>query len=39
MLILSKNVDQIIVRNRVFECLLSPDWRQKAIVNTVSNDF
>ena len=28
-----------IVRNRVFDCHLSPDWRQMAIKNTVSIDF
>ena len=28
-----------IVRNRVFDCLLSPDWRQMAMENTVSSDF
>ena len=28
-----------IIRNRVFDCHLSPDWRQKAIENTVSSDF
>ena len=28
-----------IVRNRVFDCYLSPDWRQMAIKNTVSSDF
>ena len=28
-----------IVRNRVFDCHLSPDWRQMAIDNTVSSDF
>ena len=28
-----------IVRNRVFDCLLSSDWRQMAIENTVSSDF
>ena len=28
-----------IVRNRVFECHLSPDWRQMTIENTVSIDF
>ena len=34
-LILSTNV----VRNRVFDCHLSPDWRQMAIEKTVSSDF
>ena len=40
-----KNIDTFdkhrskIVRNRVFDCHLSPDWRQMAIENTVSNDF
>ena len=28
-----------IVRNRVFDCLLSPDWRQMAIENAISSDF
>ena len=28
-----------IVRNRGFNCHLSPEWRQMAIENTVSNDF
>ena len=28
-----------IVRNRVFDCQLSPDWRQMATENTVSSDF
>ena len=28
-----------IVRNRVFDCHLSPDWRQMAIENTVSSNF
>ena len=28
-----------IVRNRVFDYLLSSDWRQMAIKNTVSGDF
>ena len=27
------------IRNRVFDCHLSPDWRQMAIKNNVSNDF
>ena len=27
------------VRNSVFDCHLSPDWRQAAIENTVSSDF
>ena len=27
------------VRNSVFDCHLSPGWRQMAIENTVSNDF
>ena len=39
MLILSTNVDKKITRNRVFDCNLSPDWRQMAIKNTVSRDF
>ena len=38
-LILSTNVDKKIVRNRVFHCHLSPNWRQMAIENTVSSDF
>ena len=36
------NIDKCrskIVRNRVFDCHLSPDWRQMAIKNTVSSDF
>ena len=36
------NIDQHrskIVRNRVFHCHLSLDWRQMAIENTVSIDF
>ena len=35
------NIDERskIVRNRVFDCRLSPDWRQNAIENTVSSDF
>ena len=37
-LILSTNIDKK-VRNRVFYCHLSPDWRQMAIENSVSNDF
>ena len=37
-LILSTNVDQRF-RNRGFDCHLSADWRQKAIINTVSIDF
>ena len=28
-----------IVRNRVFNCHLLPDWRQMAIQNTVSSDL
>ena len=28
-----------IVRNRVFDCHLSPDWRQMAIEKNISNDF
>ena len=28
-----------IVKNRVFDCHLSPDWRQMAIENTVSIEF
>ena len=28
-----------IVRNSVFDCYLSPEWRQMAIKNTVSSDF
>ena len=28
-----------LVRNRVVDCHLSPDWRQIAIENTVSSDF
>ena len=28
-----------IVRNRVFDCHLSPDWQQMTIENTVSSDF
>ena len=35
----SVNVDKKIVRNRVFDCHLSPYWRQMAIENTVSIDF
>ena len=27
------------LRNRVFDCLLSPDWRLMAIENTVSSGF
>ena len=27
------------LRNRVFDCHLSSDWRQMAIKNTVSSDF
>ena len=37
-LILSTNLDKII-RNRGFDCCLSPDWRQMSIKNTVFNDF
>ena len=36
--ILSTTVDQKKVRNRDFDCHLSPDWRQMAIENTVSRD-
>ena len=32
-------IDKKIVRNRVFHCHLSPDWRQMAMENTVSNNF
>ena len=28
-----------IIRNRVFDCCLSSDWRQMAIENTVSSDL
>ena len=28
-----------IVKNRVFDCHLSPDWRQMATEHTVSSDF
>ena len=28
-----------IVRNSVFDCHLSPDWRQMAIENIISSDF
>ena len=28
-----------IARNRVFDCHLSPNWRQIAIENTVFSDF
>ena len=28
-----------IARNSVFDCHLSPDWRQMAIKNSVSNNF
>ena len=47
-LILLTNVDKkslgtvfliAIVRNRVFDCRLSPDWRQMEIKNSVSSDF
>ena len=34
--ILSRNVDKKNVRTRVFDCHLSPHWRQMAIKNTVS---
>ena len=40
-----KNVNTInerrskIVRNRVFDCHFSPDWRQMTIENTVSSVF
>ena len=37
-LILSTNVDKK-VRNRVFDCHLSPDWRQMAIENAVLANF
>ena len=33
----STNVDKI-VRNRVYDCHFSPDWRQMAIENSVSSD-
>ena len=39
MLVLSKNVDQKIVRNRGFDCHLSPEWRQMATKNTVYSNF
>ena len=38
-LILSTIADQKIVRNRVLDCHLSPDWRQMPIENTVSSYF
>ena len=38
MLIIDKCRSKI-VRNRVFDCHLSPNWRQMAIKNTVSSDF
>ena len=31
MLILSTNVDKRIVRNRVFDCHLSPNWQSKTL--------
>ena len=48
--ILSRNLNRLIqcfrlpfvakiVRNRVFDCHLSPHWRQMAIENTISIDF
>ena len=37
-LILSTDVDQNSCET-VFDCHLSPDWRQMAIENTVSSDF
>ena len=36
---LSTNVDKKIIRNRVFICHLSSDWRQMTIENTVSSIF
>ena len=36
---LSTNVDKKIIRNRVFNCHLSSDWRQMTIENTVSSIF
>ena len=39
MLILSMNVNQNIVRNRVFDYHLWPGWQQMAIENTVSSDY
>ena len=38
-LILSTNVDQKKVRNRIFDCDLSTDLRRMAIENIVSCDF
>ena len=37
--ILSTNVDKKNVRNRIFDCHLSPVWRPMTIENTVSSDF
>ena len=34
-----ENIFLAIVINRVFDCHLSPEWRQMAIENTVSSDF
>ena len=39
MFIQSTNTDKKIVRNRVFDCHLLPDWRQMAIENSVSINF
>ena len=39
MLILLTNLDKKIIRNRVFDCHLSFNWRQMAMENTVSSDF
>ena len=39
MSILSQNKDQKSLETRVFDCHLSPYWRQMAIKNTVSSDF
>ena len=36
------NIDECrskIVKNRVFNCFLLPNWRQMTIKNTVSSDF
>ena len=38
-LILLTRVDKKILGNRVFDCHLSPDWRQMAIKNTASIVF
>ena len=38
-LILSRTLDRKVYRNRVFDCNLSPNWRQMAIKNTVSSNF